>query len=157
MIITDTIVEQPRAQARRRIQQRRCLVCGSRQLANHDTSYFCVRHLTTHRWCFLCETLRTAEDHGNDKGRCRSCSTARATAHYHADPDRTHYRMRLYQLSQRTTNEEDRLFAAIQRQIALAAFVRATPGWTWTRRAQALGVQAKHLALRWRRQQEQHQ
>ncbi|MBK8211821.1 MAG: hypothetical protein IPK78_19640 [Rhodospirillales bacterium] len=60
------IEEDARQRTRRRLQQRRCLVCSSRALANRATSYFCVSHIATHRYCGVCETLRTATEHGND-------------------------------------------------------------------------------------------
>lgn len=148
----DLITEDPRAQARRRIQAKRCLVCGARQLAGgHNTSYFCARHIITHRWCPLCEVLRTAEEHGRDS-RCRGCSNTRATAAYHADPDRALYRLRLKQLAQRQCNRADEIFACMRKRIFLAAFVRATPGWTWPRRAAWLGMNATHIAQAYRNQ-----
>lgn len=145
------IAEDPRAQGRRRIQHKRCLVCGARELAGQKTSYFCRRHIATHRWCPQCETLRTAEEHGRD-GRCRGCSAERALAQYHADPDRTLYRLRLRQLAQRRQNRADEIFAVMRKRIALAAFVAATPGWTWAQRAAALQMDANHLADSYRKQ-----
>jgi hypothetical protein len=146
------IAEDPRAQARRRIQHKRCLVCGARQLAGgHNTSYFCARHITTHRWCPLCEWLRTAEEHGKDS-RCRGCSARKALAQYHADPGRTLYRLKLRQLARRQSNRCDEIFSAIRRRIALAAFVAATPGWTWAQRAQTLGMNVTHIAQTYRNQ-----
>lgn len=145
------VAEDPRAQARRRLQQKRCLVCGARQLANHNISYFCPRHLSTHRWCPLCETLRTAEEHGRDS-RCRGCANARAVAAYYADPDRTLYRLRLRQLARRRQSRADEIFSALRRRIALASFVAVTPGWTWARRAQVLGMNTNHIAQSYRNQ-----
>lgn len=146
------VAEDPRAQARRRLQQRRCLVCGSRDLSGgHKTSYFCALHIRTHRYCSTCETLRTAEDHGRDS-RCRSCSSARALAQYRADPERTLYRLRLKQLARRRQSRVDEIFEAMRRRIALAAFVAATPGWSWPRRARLLGVNANHIAEMYRKQ-----
>lgn len=145
------IAEDARTQARRRLQQRRCLVCGARQLANHNQSYFCVRHIATHRWCPLCETLRTADEHGRDS-RCRECSAQRALAQYYADPDRTLYRLRLRQLARRQQSRADEIFEGVRRRIALASFVAATPGWTWIRRAETLGMNVKHISESYRKQ-----
>lgn len=145
------VVEDARTQARRRIQSKRCLVCGARQLANHNVSYFCPRHLATHRWCRVCEVLRTAEEHGKDD-RCRGCANERATAAYYADPDRALYRVRLRQLARRQCNRADEIFAVMRKRIFLAALVAATPGWTWARRAQTLGMNTNHIAQSYRKQ-----
>ena len=143
--------EDPRARLARRYQQRRCLICGSRRTRNQRTSYFCDRHWPDWRYCSTCATLRTASEHGKDS-RCRYCANARTTAQYHADPDRTRYRLRLKALSTRQQTRGDLLFAAVRRQIALAAFVRATPGWSWERRGRATGRDATHMAESYRRQ-----
>lgn len=143
--------EDPRARLQRRYQQRRCLVCGSRRTKNQNTSYFCDRHYAAWRYCSTCATLREAAAHGKDY-RCRSCANAKATAQYHADPDRCRYRLRLKALSTRRETRGDQLFAAIRRQIALAELVRATPGWSWERRGRATGRDATHLAESYRRQ-----
>jgi hypothetical protein len=136
---------------RRRLQQRRCLVCGARQLVNQQTSYFCASHIATHRYCTLCETLRSAEEHGRDS-RCRACATNRALMAYHADPDRTLYRIRLKQMAQRKATRGDQLFASVRRRIALADLVRATPGMSWPQRAAIVLGNPTWLADAWRKQ-----
>lgn len=143
--------EDIRAQTRRRIQQRRCLVCGARQLVNHSTSYYCALHITTHRFCPLCETLRTAEEHGKDE-RCRTCSAGRALAAYYADPDRTLYRMRLKQMARRAATRGDQIFASVRRRIWLAELVAATPGLSWPKRAAIVGGDPTWLADAYRKQ-----
>lgn len=143
--------EDPRAQWRRRLQQKRCLVCGARGLVNNNQSYFCAAHIATHRYCSTCETLRTIEAHGKDS-RCKACANERAIAAYYADPDRALYRIRLKQLAMRERNRCDEIFERMRWRIALAAFVRATPGWTWQQRADVLGIQRNHLADTYRRQ-----
>lgn len=143
--------EDPRAQIKRRYQQRRCLVCGARRTKNQRTSYFCDRHWPDWRYCSSCATLRTASEHGKDS-RCRACANAKSTAQYHADPDRCRYRLRLKALATRRQTRGDLLFAAIRWQITLAAFVRATPTWSWERRGRAVGRDAPHLAESYRRQ-----
>lgn len=145
------IAEDARTQARRRIQQKRCLVCGARRLANQNVSYFCPTHLATHRWCPVCEVLRPTEEHGKDD-RCRGCSNTRATQAYYADPDRTLYRLRLKQIARRRQNRADEIFDAARKRIALAAFVAATPGWTWAQRAAALGMNVTYIADMYRKQ-----
>lgn len=145
------IVEDARTQAKRRIQHKRCLVCGARRLHNQQTSYFCDRHIATHRWCAQCETLRPIAEHGSD-WRCRGCSSARALAQYYADPERTLYRLRLRQLARRKQTRADEIFDAVRRRIALAAFVAQTPGWSWERRAEACGMNVKHIAQCYRKQ-----
>jgi hypothetical protein len=136
---------------RRRLQQRRCLVCGARNLVNQATSYFCPRHIRTHRYCSTCETLRTAEAHGRDS-RCRECANSRATAAYHADPDRTQYRLKLAQMARRSRNRADEIFDGMRRRIALAALVASTPGMSWEARGRLLGCDATNLAERYRLQ-----
>lgn len=143
--------EDPRAQIQRRYQQRRCLVCGARRTRNQQTSYFCVRHYDDWRYCSTCATLRPAAAHGKDS-RCKGCANIRATAAYHANPDRTLYRLRLKALAVRRHTAGDLMLAAVRRQIALAALVRATPGWSWQRRGQATGRDAAHLAESYRKQ-----
>ena len=144
--------EAPRQQWMRRIQQRRCLVCGSRQIVNQQTSYFCRSHHPTHRWCPTCATLRPVAAHGKDS-RCRGCAAARALAAYYADPDRTIYRLRLRALARRQLTRGDQIFADLRKRIALADLVARTPGWTWRARAQLAGVRdAEHLAHVYRRQ-----
>lgn len=145
------VEETPRQQWRRRLQQRRCLVCGTRDLANRATSYFCATHIGTHRYCSRCETLRSTAEHGRD-ARCRSCASAYALARYHAQPDSTLYRICLRQIAARRQSRADQLMAALRRRIALADLVRATPGWTWRRRAGLVGGNATQLAASYRRQ-----
>lgn len=145
------LVEDARTQARRRIQHKRCLVCGARRLVNQQTSYFCPLHIGAYRYCAVCETLRTAQDHGKDS-RCRGCSATRALAQYHADPDRMLYRLRLKQLARRQHSRSDEIFIALRRRIALAALVAATPGATWVARARLVNMDATHLAEAYRKQ-----
>lgn len=143
--------EDPRTQTRRRLQQRRCLVCGARQLVNQSTSYFCALHIGTHRFCPLCETVRTTEEHGNDS-RCRPCAASRALAAYYAEPDRTLYRMRLKQMARRTCTRGDQIFASVRRRIWLADLVAATPGLSWPKRAALVGSDPTWLADAYRKQ-----
>lgn len=145
------IAEDPRAQVRRRMQQKRCLVCGAKELVNHNVSYFCARHIATHRYCSTCETLRSAEEHGKDD-RCRGCANERALAAYYADPDRTLYRLRLKQIARRRQNRADEIFDAVRKRIFLASFVAATPTWTWAQRAAALGMNVTYIADMYRKQ-----
>lgn len=145
------IVEDARTQARRRFQQKRCLVCGARQLHNQATSFFCSLHITTHRYCSTCETLRTTEEHGKDS-RCKACARVRGLAAYHADPERHLYRLKLAQLAKRSETRGDQIFAGIRRRIALATFVANTPHWSWMRRGRFLGVDETNLAERYRQQ-----
>jgi hypothetical protein len=143
--------EDPRTTWKRRLQQQRCLVCGARDLVNRQTSYFCDLHIRAYRFCSLCETLRTAADHGAD-ARCRSCAAGRALAAYHADPDRTIYRIRLRQIAQRRHTRGDQIFIHLRRRIALAELVKATPNWSWPRRAAVFGGYPQQLAYAWRQQ-----
>jgi hypothetical protein len=145
------LAEDPRTQWRRRLQQRRCLVCGARKLANHNQSYFCLVHIATHRYCSTCETLRTIQEHGKDS-RCKACSTARALATNRADPDRNLYRLALKRLAVRRETRGDAIFSNLRRRIALAELVARTPGWTWARRARAVVMDAQHLSTMYRRQ-----
>ena len=148
----DTAIEEDaRTRLRRRLQQRRCLVCGSRALVNRTTSYFCALHITTHRYCGPCETLRTAVEHGNDS-RCRACATARSLAYYHANAERNLYRIRLRQLSTRTRSRADQIFDSLRRRIALADLVAQTPDWSWPRRAAVHGGDRAQLARAYREQ-----
>lgn len=142
--------EDPRTAWRRRLQQRRCLVCGARDLI-HATSYFCAAHIATHRYCSTCETLRPLDAHGRDS-RCKACARARALTAYHQDSDRCLYRIRLRELRTRQYSRADQLFIAIRRRIALADLVAATPGWSWRRRAEAVGWNRAALADAYRRQ-----
>lgn len=151
-ILTDApITEDPRTQLRRRLQQRRCLVCGVRQLAGNAHSYFCAAHLITHRFCPMCEGLRTAAEHGKDT-RCLECNRRRGLAGYYADRDRTLYRLRLKQIARRQTTRVDQIFVQMRKRIALAEFVRATPGWSWPMRARHYGVWSSTLATAYREQ-----
>jgi len=146
----DTQTEDPRTTWRRRLQQQRCLVCGARQLAiGHG--YFCAAHIRSHRFCSLCETLRTVEEHGQD-ARCRSCANDRALRAYHADPDRTIYRIRLRQLAERRHTRGDQIFIHMRRRIALAELVKRTKGWSWPKRAAVFGGYPQQLAYAWRQQ-----
>ena len=143
--------EAPRVMWRRRLQQRRCLVCGSRALANHLTSYFCERHISTHKYCSICETLRETDAHGRDS-RCKGCASTKALAAYHADPDRCIYRIRLRGIAKRTHTRGDQIFAGIRRRIALADLVLSTPGMSWPRRAAIVGLNHTQLAASYREQ-----
>lgn len=144
-------VEGERARWRRRIQQRRCLVCGSRDLVNQGSSYFCAEHLRTHRWCGLCETLRPLEAHGLDC-RCRTCSTARSLAYHRANTERTAYRQRLRDIARRRHTRGEQILVNMRRRIALAAFVAATPGMSWAARGRLLGAAGRTLAEAYRAQ-----
>jgi hypothetical protein len=138
-------------QVQRRYRQRRCLVCGARRTRNRQTSFFCDRHYDDWRYCSTCRVLRTTDEHGKDS-RCRGCANVKATAQYHADPDRCLYRLRLKALARRQQTRADMLLVAVRRQIALAALVRATPGWSWERRGRAVGYNATYLAESYRKQ-----
>lgn len=148
----DPAAESPAAQLRRRYQQRKCLVCGARSTAHGQRSLFCAAHLTGWRYCAVCSALQPVEDHGRDKSRCKACSARRALAAYYADPDRCLYRIRLAQMSRRSGTRGDQLFASMRRRIALAAFVKATPGMPWRQRAALIGVHPAQLAYNYRLQ-----
>jgi len=148
----DVQSEDERTTWRRRLQQQRCLVCGARDLVNHQTSYFCAAHIADWRYCGLCETLRPAAEHGAD-ARCRSCANDRALAAYHANPDATIYRIRLRQIARRQHTRGEQIFIHLRRRIALAELVRQTPGWSWPRRAAVFGGYPQQLAYAWRQQQ----
>lgn len=96
--------EDARTQARRRLQQQRCLVCGARQLSG--SSYFCTLHIRAYRFCSICETLRATADHGKDS-RCKACAAGKALAYYHANADATIYRIRLRQIATRTATLDE--------------------------------------------------
>lgn len=148
----DVQTEDPRTQIRRRIQQRRCLVCGARKLPNPG-SYFCAHCFPDWRYCGLCERLRTAEAHGKDS-RCKGCANDRATAAYYAHyRDANVYRIRLRQIASRTATRGDQIFEQMRRRIALAELVRQTPGWSWPKRAAVFGGNPTQLAYRYRWQQ----
>lgn len=145
------IEEDDRTKWRRRLQQRRCLACGAAQLHNRTSSYFCSAHIRTHRYCSTCETLRERDARGKDS-RCKSCASARALARYHANPGANLYRLRLKQMARRERTREDQIFDGVRRRIALAAFVKRTPGMSWPKRAAVLGVNPTQLAASYRTQ-----
>lgn len=148
---TEPIEEADRTKWRRRLQQRRCLVCGARKLVNRQTSYFCIHCKPNWRYCSTCETLRTVSEHGKDS-RCKVCSGARALAQYHADPDRCIYRQRLRALSLRGRSRSEQIFDGVRRRIALAELVRQTPGMSWERRGTLSGADPSYLAEAYRKQ-----
>jgi len=143
--------ESARERTRRRLQQRRCLVCGARGLANRDTSYFCRLHISAYRYCSTCETLRTTAEHGKDS-RCKGCASEKALAYYRANSDANIYRIRLKELATRQSTRGDQILAGVRRRIALAALVRATPGWSWPKRAALVGMNRCQLARNYRQQ-----
>lgn len=147
----DVEIESDRAKWRRRLQQRRCLACGAADLVNRKTSYFCIHCKPRWRYCSTCETLRLTIDHGKDS-RCKGCASAKALAYYHARPDGNLYRLRLKELSRRTHTRGDQIFLGIRRRIALADFVRRTPGLSWPKRAALLGVDRGQLESSYRKQ-----
>lgn len=149
-ILTDApITEDPRTQLRRRLQQKRCLVCGARITSR--ANYFCPTHHAAYRFCSACESARPTSEHGRN-WRCRPCNQAKALTEYYRNPDRLNYRRTLCDMAGRRETEADQLFRRMRAQIALAAFVAQTPGWTWERRAVVMGGGAANLATRWRRQ-----
>lgn len=135
--------EDNRTRWRRRLQQRRCIACGARDILPYG-AYFCAIHQQSHRYCSTCETLREVAAHGKDS-RCKSCAAQRALARYHAYPDANLYRLRLKELSKRSKTRADQIFDGIRRRIALATFVRQTPGLTWKQRGEIAGVNPKQL------------
>ena len=137
------LVEDDRTRLRRRLQQKRCLTCGARQLAPGG-SYFCIHCKPSWRFCSTCETLRPIDLHGKDS-RCRGCASAKALAYYHAQPDANLYRLRLKELSRRKKTRADQIFDGVRRRIALADFVRNTPGMSWRKRAALVGVNPTQL------------
>lgn len=146
----EPIVEADRTKWRRRLQQKRCLACGARRLARGG-SYFCVAHKADWRYCSTCETLRATPDHGKDS-RCKGCASRKALAYYHARPDANLYRLRLKELSRRNKTRADQIFDGIRRRIALADFVKRTPGLSWRRRAALVGVNPTQLESSYWRQ-----
>jgi hypothetical protein len=144
-------IEPPTIQLRRRYQQRKCLACGAKQRAT-PWSLFCAVHIETHRYCPQCETVMTPEAFGAYRRRCATCSRARALAHYHADPDRSKYRIRLRQMAVRSCTRSDQVLDCMRRRIALAALVKRTPGWTWEQRGQLVGRYGPQLATDYRNQ-----
>lgn len=143
--------EDDRTTWRRRLQQRKCLVCGARKLVNQQTSYFCATHIDGYRYCSTCETLQSAAAHGRDS-RCKGCANVRGTRAYHADKDRTLYRRRLTELARRRQSRSDQLFEAIRRRIALAELVKRTPGMSWEKRGRLVGADPTYLAESYRKQ-----
>lgn len=143
--------ETPREQWRRRYQQRRCLACGARELQNRGCSNFCAQHFRSHRWCAACETVRTKAEHGGSRF-CRACASAWNRAHYDAHPEASLYYMRLKRMAERTHTREQTIFAEVRRRIALAAFVRATPGLTWRQRGRLVGRHGESMAENYRKQ-----
>lgn len=142
--------EDDRTKWRRRLQQKRCIACGAADLHNHKSSYFCTRHVRTHRYCSTCETLRPIAQHGKDS-RCKGCASRKALDYYHARPDANLYRLRLKELSRRKKTRADQIFDGIRRRIALADFVKRTPGMSWRKRAALIGVHHGQLeASYWR-------
>lgn len=126
------IVEDARTQVRRRMQQRRCLVCGARQL--HPHTYFCAFHFGHYGYCRVCEVVRPRAEHGNQL-ECRGCRSADRMRRHEADPDAQRYRLRLRQMRTRLYSMSDLVLTTAARRIALADLVRATPGATWSERA----------------------
>lgn len=117
------------------------------------------------RWCAHCRQGQPLALWASPRSkRCRPCTSAydrrrvgathraQKLAEYHADPDRTIYRIRLQQLATRSCTRGDQIFAAVRQRIALAAFVARTPGWSWTMRARRAGMSAGRLALAYRQQ-----
>ena len=143
--------ESPRQQWRRRLQQRRCLACGARQLHHGGRSNFCAPHFRTHRWCSGCETVRELSEHGKNK-LCRACDAAWKNRAYHAHPDAELYRIRLRRMASRTHTRVETIFAEVRRRIALADLVRATPGMTWRQRGQLVGRHGSFMAEMYRKQ-----
>jgi hypothetical protein len=144
--------EDPRTRARRRIQQRKCLVCGARQLHNNNSAFFCSLHFGAWRWCCICETLRPAAEHGGKPNHCRACHAARVRQEYRANPDAARYAVALKRMATRQNTTEDLIFEHMRRRITLAAIVRATPGWTWAQRARAYSMSAWHMVANYNRQ-----
>lgn len=136
---------------RRRIQQRRCLACGSPDVANRKTSYFCAACRPHYRWCYDCQTLRPAEA-GRREPRCRACTAARSLANYYANVDRNIYRIRLQEIGRRRATRADQIFAAVRARIALADLVARTPGLSWEARGRLAGRDASTLARTYRAQ-----
>ena len=143
--------EDERTTWRRRLQQRKCLVCGARNLVNRTTSYFCTHCKPDWRYCSTCETLRTLEAHGKDS-RCKGCASTKALADYYRDPDRCLYRQRLQALSRRDKTRAEQIFDGIRRRIALFELVKSTPGVSWVARGVLVGSDATYLAEAYRKQ-----
>lgn len=148
---TEPLTEAARTCWRRRLQQRKCLMCGARDLVNHGTSYFCATHRADWRYCSTCETLRPLAAHGKS-WTCNSCANIKATARYHADPEPTLYRLRLQQLAKRTQTREDQIFMQVRKRIVIADLVKRTPGLSWTARGALIGRNAKNLSREYRDQ-----
>ncbi len=143
--------EDARGKWKRRLQQRRCLTCGARDLVNRTTSYFCIHCKADWRYCSTCETLRSVDAHGRDS-RCKGCASRKALKAYYADPDRCLYRLRLQALSKRERSRAEQIFDGIRRRIALAELVKQTPGMSWTKRGVLAGADATYLAETYRKQ-----
>lgn len=144
------LIEDDRTRWRRRLQQRRCLACGARQIVRGG-GYFCIRCRQHWRYCSTCETLRVASEHGKDS-RCKGCASAKALSYYHARPDANLYRLRLKELARRKKTRADQIFDGIRRRIALADFVKRTPGMSWRKRAALVGVNPTQLESSYWRQ-----
>lgn len=143
-------IEDPRTQLKRRLQQKRCLVCGSRDI--RGTSYFCVTHIVTHRFCSECETLRPSQPGEPRDRRCRACLAARGLADYRANPDAACYRICLKQMRERKQTRSDQLFDVLRRRIALARLVAATPDLSWRARGRLAGKSYQTLSKQYARQ-----
>ena len=146
----EPLEEDDRTRWRRRFQQKRCLFCGARRLTRGN-GFFCAAHIHAYRYCSTCETLRPAAAHGKDF-RCRPCAAAKALAQYHAYPDANLYRLRLKELSRRTKTRADQIFDGVRRRIALADFVKRTPGLTWKQRGELAGLDGKQMECSYWRQ-----
>lgn len=147
----EALTETPREQWRRRYQQRRCLACGARELHAGGRSNFCALHFRSHRWCSACETVREKAEHGATK-LCRGCDAGWKRRAYDRHPESNLYYMRLKRMAERTHTREETIFAEVRRRIALAAFVRATPGLTWRARGRLVGRHGNSMAENYRKQ-----
>lgn len=148
---TEPIVEDATAQIRRRYQQKRCLVCGARNRAS-TWALFCTAHIATHRYCPVCIRVGMADEMGNDRSRCRTCSRKRALEHYYRNPDRTCYAIRLRQMHVRSGTRGDQIMDSMRRRIALAELVRRTPGMSWRERGLLVGRNPTQMAYNYRNQ-----
>lgn len=140
------LIEDPRAQWRRRLRQHRCLVCGSPDLHYH--SVFCAPHRISHRWCAPCETLRAAEEHGPDRYTCRTCSSRQWSQWRKNNPEADRYARVLRQMAERRSTLGDAVLGTAARRVALAELVRRTRGATWAERARLCGYTGDWRALR---------
>lgn len=139
------VVEDARTQVRRRMQQRRCLVCGARQL--HPHTYFCGAHFGHYGYCRVCEVVRPRAEHGKHL-ECRGCRSAERMRRHRDDPDAARYRLRLRQIAQRHYSIGEAVLATAARRIALADLVRRTPGMPWAERAALINWPYTWNALR---------